>query len=344
LTAARSDRGLPSHTQIAVALGGPSTDDALRAYDSVAGRAGIIELRLDLFTEQVDIRRLIESRPCAVVVTCRASIEGGSFRGSEPERLEILRQAAALGADFVDVERFAFHELGPVAPARVIVSQHDFTSMPADLSSRWTEIRSLGADVVKVAGMAKSLEDMLPVLDVLAHADAPTIAMAMGRPGTATRVLAMRYPCCMLTYASLDGDSGTAPGQITLREMHQVYHAASITPATRVFGLIASTLGTELVATYNHLLRMERVDAVCVPLPTSQPSPELLQALAGAGFEGFHVHGPGQEALRAAVANGEIEGDASPGLNSIKVVQGRLGLGHVSSPAEQVSRWLSNRN
>jgi 3-dehydroquinate dehydratase / shikimate dehydrogenase len=332
----------PASSRIAVAIGGPTTDDALQAYDSVSGRAGIVELRIDLFSEPADLHRLITSRPCPVVVTCRASVEGGRFHGSESERLDILREAAALGADFIDVERFAFHELGPVAPTRVILSQHDFASMPANLSSLWAEIRSLGADVVKVAGMATEPADILPVLEVLAHADVPTIAMAMGPAGVASRVLALRYRCCVLTYASLDGDAGTAPGQLSLSEMHEVYHASSISPSTSVFGLVAPFVEAELVTTYNNLLRGEKVDAVCVPLPTSRPNSKLLQALFMEGFLGFHIHGPGQRALQTAAENGEIEADSSNGLNSVSVVQGQLRLGQVSSPAEQVSRWLAH--
>ena len=154
--------------QIAVAIGGPSTDRALRAYDSIAGRASIAELRVDLFSEPADLKRLIVSRPCPVVVTCRAHVEGGRFQGSEEERLDLLRQAAALGAEFIDVERFAFPALGPVAPARAIVSQHDFLAMPDDLTERWSAIRAMGADVVKLAGMAADVADLIRVLDVLA--------------------------------------------------------------------------------------------------------------------------------------------------------------------------------
>ena len=323
MAAARSDGELPSSPQIAVALGGPTTDDALRAYESIAGCAGIIELRLDLFTEHVDLRRLIASRPCPVVVTVRASVEGGNFNGSESERLGILRQAAALGADFVDVERFAFQDLGPVAPTRVIVSQHDFASMPVNLSSRWAEIRSLGADVVKVAGMAADPEICCPCST---YSPMPMFRRSPWRwvlPDMASRILALRYRCCVLTYASLDGDAGTAPGQIGLSEMHDVYHASRITPSTMVFGLIAPSVETELVATYNRLLGTESVDAVCVPLPTSQPSARLLRELSMAGFIGFHAHGPAQTALRTSIDTGEMRADSSQALNSVSVVEGQ---------------------
>jgi 3-dehydroquinate dehydratase type I len=332
----------PESPQVAVAIGGPTTDAALRAYESIDGRAGIAELRLDLFTERPQLQRLIANRPCPIVVTCRASVEGGMFRGSDEERLDLLRQAASLGAELVDVERFAFDQLGSVSPARVIVSQHDFDSMPVDLNARWAEIRSLEPDVVKVAGMALEPVDMLPVLNVLNQADVPTIAMAMGSAGVASRILALRYRCSLLTYASLDIDSGTAPGQISLTEMHQAYNVANISPSTRVFGLVATTIESRLIATYNGLLRDEQADAVCVPIPTSEPNLDLLRRLAMFGFDGFHVHGTGQQMLQAAAIAGNVESDSSDGLNSVSVAHGQMTCAHVSTPVEQVQKWLAS--
>jgi hypothetical protein len=183
---------------------------------------------------------------------------------------------------------------------------------------------------------------MLPVLDVLDHADVPTIAMAMGPAGVASRILALRYRCCLLTYASLDVDCETAPGQISLNEMHEAYNAASISPSTRVFGLVAATIESQLIATYNDLFRDEQVDAVCVPIPTSEPNLDLLRQLTRVGFDGFHVHGAGQQMLQSAAIAGEVESDSSDGLNSVSVMHGQLRSGHVATPAEQVQKWLTS--
>ena len=320
--------------EIAVAIGGPTTEDALRAYDAIAGRAGIVELRVDLFSESAKLQQLIAERPCPVVVTCRASIEGGSFRGSEVQRLEILREAAALGAELIDVERFAFADIGDVSPARVIVSQHDFNAMPSDLLERAQCIREAGADVVKVAGMASDVVDILPVLDVLQSASGPTIAMAMSPAGVASRIIALRYPRCVLTYASLDDDYGTAPGQISIGDMHGIYHAKSIDASTRFFGLVTPSLDSSLIETFNTLLARHEINAVCIPLPTSDPGIELLRALIPHGFAGFHVHGPGQETLRRHLT-------ATDDINSLSVVNGQLISGHVSSPEDQIKHWLA---
>ena len=44
-----------------------------------------------------DVREQARTRP--VITTCRAKWEGGHFDGTERERLELLMQAAELGAE-----------------------------------------------------------------------------------------------------------------------------------------------------------------------------------------------------------------------------------------------------
>lgn len=330
-----------AHPLIGVAIPGPTNAEALRAYESIAGRAGIVELRLDLFTESPDTARLIRERPCPVVVTCRAREEGGRWFGTEAERLEQLRNAAALGAEYVDVERFAYSALGPVAPTRVIVSQHDFVSMPADLPERWSDIKDTGADVVKLAGMAQTTDDLLPVLDLLAAADHPTIAMAMGEAGLASRVLALRYSRCVLTYASISETSGTAPGQITLDAMLDSYHAATINEATAVYGLISPLLDADLVARFNFLLHHYGAGAVCVPL-TGPCSAGLLRRLERHGFKGFHVQALERQPLRAELDSIDATLSELEGVSSITLTNGRLHGSRARGIEDQVQRWVES--
>ena len=76
---------------------------------------------------------------------------------------------------------------------KMILSRHDFTGMPTDLSAQAEALWAAGADVVKVVGTAQCLADCLPVLDLLQTASRPTIAIAMGSSGLVTRILAFRY-------------------------------------------------------------------------------------------------------------------------------------------------------
>ena len=207
---------------LAVALGPPDMATALRELPRARAEADCVELRLDLIGAGFRPARCCcaERGSLPVVVTLRPPEQGGKCPLPASERLEVLLQAAELGAEYVDVEfdalsADALNELHAQG-ARVIVSRHDFSQMPPGLADEWwPRLAELGADVVKVVGTASDPRECLPVLRALEAADRPTIAIAMGGAGRPSRVLALRYAECLLTYAALESDSGTAPGQIT---------------------------------------------------------------------------------------------------------------------------------
>ena len=260
---------------LALALAALHTDAALAAMSQAAGRADLAELRLDLMAE-FDLPRLLAGRPLPVIVTCRPRREGGQWQGSEAERLAVLRQAAALGADYVDLEWDAAHEIASLdrSRTRVILSRHRFDAMPADLAAQAERLWAAGADAVKLVGMARGLADCAPALRLLAEATRPTIAIAMGEHGLLTRVLALRYPNALLSFAAPDPSGpagGTAPGQITLGAMLDLYRVRAISERTRQIGLLAPDANVSpLLPEGNRWLARQGLDAVLLPL---QPAP-----------------------------------------------------------------------
>jgi 3-dehydroquinate dehydratase/shikimate dehydrogenase len=260
---------------LAVAIAAPDTAAALHAMQQAAGRADLAELRLDLMTE-FDLPALLAGRALPVIVTCRPQREGGHWQGSETERLAVLRQAAAQGADFVDLEWDAAGEIASLDRSRtqVILSHHDFAAMPGDLAVQADRLWQAGADVVKLVGMAQNLAGCAPALRLLAEATRPTIAIAMGEHGLLTRVLAFRYPNALLSFAAPDPSGpagGTAPGQITLEAMLNLYRVRAISERTRLIGLLAPDANASpLLVQGNRWLAGQGLDAVLLPL---QPAP-----------------------------------------------------------------------
>src|SRR5438105_3318816 len=92
-----------------------TTGAILARMHEAASTAGPIEVRADAVPpDELDLAAVLARRPRPVLVTCRARAEGGLFQGSEEARLEVLRRAAALGAEWIDVEAFAASALGEV--------------------------------------------------------------------------------------------------------------------------------------------------------------------------------------------------------------------------------------
>jgi len=274
--------------KLAVAL--PSPEGLAEA---AAAGADLAELRLDLFDGRHELARVIAERPLPVIATLRPPREGGRCDAPDATRLRLLVAAARWGAEYVDLEwdaatPAALDDLRG-AGASVIVSRHDFAGMP-DLEGWAEEIARRGPDVVKVVGTAREPRECAPALRALARAERPTIAIAMGAAGLATRVLALRYDRCFLTFAALP-DGGTAPGQIAIDEMLRVYRARSIGPNTAVHGLFGRSVDPEAVELENRRLAEAGRDAVAVPFAGARDVGAAVAALRELGLADWRAVG-----------------------------------------------------
>jgi 3-dehydroquinate dehydratase/shikimate dehydrogenase len=278
---------------IAVAIGPADTNAALARLGEFAGRADLIELRLDMMGSY-DLPVLAAAQGPPLLITNRARAEGGFADGAATERLRPLRQAIELGCAYVDVEADLYPLLGEHGRTRIIVSEHDFNSTPPDLEARFRRLAGLGADVTKIAVTPQRAEEALRPLELLAQAGGPTVAIAMGPQGLISRVAALRFAECAFTYATADDDAGTAPGQIPISRMRGAFRAGSISPATRLFGQFGGgSRSLWLAARVTGLLTNAGCDGVCIPLEPELSSEDSLLRLAGLGFAGFWEVGRG---------------------------------------------------
>jgi 3-dehydroquinate dehydratase type I len=226
----------PPVNRVAASLAPGDTETCLRELGRLAPRIGLAEVRLDLM-RSFDIARLVANSPVRLILTCRPEREGGGFTGPESERAGILRTAWESGCAYLDVEADSLDLVsgwGSGSPTQVIASQHWFDRMPSDLLGTYRELRDRCA-VVKLVGTALSPADVLPVLELLRDASTPVIGMAMGGPGTCTRILAPAFPDTLLTYGAASTAAVTAPGQITVDEMTGRYALHLVTPKTAVY-------------------------------------------------------------------------------------------------------------
>ncbi|MBA0683755.1 hypothetical protein Goari_025386, partial [Gossypium aridum] len=72
-----------------------------------ASTADLVEIRLDSlknFNPFEDLNVLIKQSPLPTLFTYRPVWEGGQYDGDEKKRLDVLRLAMELGADYIDVE------------------------------------------------------------------------------------------------------------------------------------------------------------------------------------------------------------------------------------------------
>ena len=92
------------------------------------------------------------------------------------------------------------------------------------------------------------------------------IAIAMGQAGIMTRILGPSRGS-FLTYGSLDQESTTAPGELTAREVREVYRIDRIDRQTQIMGLIGSPVSHSLSPhIHNAAFARADLDAVFIPI------------------------------------------------------------------------------
>lgn len=245
--------------------------EELRRARDAAAFADMVEVRLDT-VDRPDAIAAIEGRRRPVLVTCRASWEGGHFQGSEEERERLLSDAQSAGAEFVDVEARA-EFVSTITRRRrgrgIVLSLHAFGEPPSDLLERARAMRSTGAEIVKIAIEAQRLGDVLPLMDLASHPDFIDpdgmdghVLLAMGQPGVPTRVLAARLGN-RWTYA---GD-GVAPGQMPAARLLGEFGFRRIKPDATLYGVVGNPIAHSLSPVmHNAGFNALGLNAIYVPL------------------------------------------------------------------------------
>lgn len=207
--------------------------------------ADILELRIDQI-KNLNLENLLRRKRGKVLVTNRRKDEGGGFCGTERERLELLKEALALGVDYVDIEVRTEGALIKELSAKIgnhhgrakwIVSHHDFSGTPSErsLRRRLDECSRTGSDIVKIVTYANTLEDNLRVLGLIPHArrrGLEIIAFCMGEMGRISRIMAPLLGSCF-SYVSLEKGLESAPGQLTLEEIREAFRILNVVGAKK---------------------------------------------------------------------------------------------------------------
>ena len=193
-------------------------------------RIQMAEIRLDRCPLDIEeIESLFSSSDTPLVATCRVVDDGN---GTWEEAEEKLTAAVEAGAAFLDLEIEAPKEVGKRLRracteygTTMIRSSHFFAGTPSDdvLRNTVEKCRKFGGEIVKIAAMAKSGEDVARVLGLYSQEQtsqrqAELIAFSMGETGRASRLECLRLGS-PFTYAALNDNEAAAPGQWTYSEM-----------------------------------------------------------------------------------------------------------------------------
>jgi len=192
-----------------------------------------------------------------------------------------------------------------LAPARLMISAHDFRGLPRDLSGVVKQIESCGADAIKIAATCHSLSEACRLF-ALTRRRSNVVSVPMGDEALAARILALREGSA-LAYASIART--TAPGQLSMDAMSRVYHLdrrfgsstrgapRGLNRQTRVYGVIGDPVGHSLSPLmHNAGLNTRRVNAIYVPFHVRELG-VFISAVNCVGIAGFSVTIPHKQRI-----------------------------------------------
>ncbi|CAK1224491.1 3-dehydroquinate dehydratase (AroD) [Fructobacillus tropaeoli] len=203
----------------------------------------LVEWRIDHLDHTPELKDLKEIRVALttglgdlpIIATFRTQGEGGAMPLEEAAYGDLLAKLAQSGFDLIDVE--VDHDQKMVEKAiqaihdqnlQVIASYHNFQSTPTNafLQNQFEKMANLKADMAKIAVMPTTKADVLRLLTASQTAQEslaiPIVTMAMGDLGKISRI-AGQLSGSAITFASLDEASGSAPGQLTIAQIRQIF-------------------------------------------------------------------------------------------------------------------------
>jgi len=249
-----TDKTSPADSLICAPITEARAADFLAALDEAQRIADAIELRLDYLNDE-DRARVLAELPARLagvtkplIFTFRPREQGGRRDLSLADRQTFWRslpQALISAMAYADFELDLVASLvasSPIPWKKVICSYHNFDETPANLAEIRDRIARTPAAVIKITTQATRITDCLRIFELLEGSPKPIIALAMGVPGLATRVLALSRGA-LLTFGALRRGAESASGQPTVAELRDRYHVKQLSRASEIFGVIGDSVG-----------------------------------------------------------------------------------------------------
>ncbi len=206
----------------------------------------VLEVRMDYFNESITtlLETLQNALPdCVLLATFRSAKEGGEKEISEEDYMHLLIEICERKlADIIDIEYMSGKDVLNTVIAcakdnglKTLISYHNFqrTMSKEGIVNRFEQMENFDADILKIAMMPRSPEDILNLIlatrDMSENTEKVLVSMSMGEFGQITRIIGEHFHSAM-TFASHEKES--APGQIplpllqdALQAIHKIHKA-----------------------------------------------------------------------------------------------------------------------
>jgi 3-dehydroquinate dehydratase-1 len=213
-----------------------SVDGGSPAVEQAAGEGvDILEIRVDLFpgsltsSDVVDEVKILKRHEIPLIGTIRSQHEGGKAHLSNNQRADLYKKISPL-VNAIDLEVNAEILKPVIAVARrnknvVILSHHDFHSTPSEAGLQQIVMKATahGADIIKIAALAKNESDVIRLLQfTAANRQKNLVTIAMGNIGSLSRLV---FPMAgsLMTYTSVAPSDGQIPAKRLIEDLRFYY-------------------------------------------------------------------------------------------------------------------------
>lgn len=292
-----------------------------------------IELRLD-FYEQINIAEIAPLKKdfnIPIIFTLRKESQGGFYKGDEVQRLQILEHLAALCPEYLDIEHDVTQEfvakIHKNYPAiKLICSYHDFQKTVDDLNGLLQTMFREEFYLYKIAVQADSIFDTVHMLNFVYEKSKylKICGISMGEFGIATRILSPVINNA-LNYVSLEENQHTAPGQIDLKTLFDIYGYRTLNCNTRIYALLGDPVDhSKSHIFHNQQFKKAQKNAVFIKMQVAAHElAEFLLSIKPLPFDGFCVTMPLKEKIIPCLDELSDEVQQIKAVNTVVVSKGR---------------------
>jgi 3-dehydroquinate dehydratase/shikimate dehydrogenase len=222
----------------------PRTTDEIWENPEQFQQADLLEIRLDLLGNKLDLKKLRRVVKLPLIITLRSRQQGGEWPGTPQEKAVILQKAITARMDYIDLE---WSESDKILPAlnftsqtHLILSHHTANHEAESLLNTFQQMLQQSSDIYKFIYTARSLADNLTVYRLMEIAHQRGIRFvihAMGKEGQLSRLISALQGS-EFCYVSLSASAQTAEGQLTLNAARNIFFLHEKSERTRLIGLL----------------------------------------------------------------------------------------------------------
>jgi len=316
--------------KICVPVCAKTVSEMERLVAIVAAESDVVELRLDCL-DAAELGRMSVGNNVERVLTLRPLEQGGFRDVTHEERVNFWTTINYNAGADLEEDIFPTVESRSFSPK--IASFHDFSDDIIDVNAVYERLSKTSADVIKIAVRASDLVETIEIWKQLTRArrgGPQFIPIAMGEAGKWTRILGLAHGA-FLTYAARESGSEVAPGQITLRDMVDVFRVKELDEHTEVYGIIAgNTSYTMSPYVHNAAFKAAGLNSVFVPLQVSDLDSFIHRMVKAdtreveLNFRGFSVTNPHKQSIIPYLDHVDEAAKAIGAVNTVKIIDGKL--------------------